>query len=107
MGVFFRAQSGPLIDDFEFDADTNDEKIFKDRLTEAFHQRAYNCWIAAVLYIGLLVFAGSQFLLNQKNATGVNSYSSPFPGLLSDTNNEENGVHQQYGTQYQDTPMDS
>lgn len=100
LGVFFYAQAGPLVEDFEFDADTKDEKVFEDRLKDAYNQRAYNCWIAAFLYVGLLVFAGSQFMINQKNSSAT-TISSPFPAPVIAGGGEENGLHQQYGMQYQ------
>lgn len=101
LGIFFFSQSAPLLDDFEFEHETTDATLFKDRLKEAYNQRAYNCWIAAFLYVGLLVFAGSQFMTNQKQfgaSAMPGSIASPFAGVTT----EENGQHRQYGMQLTD-----
>jgi ribonuclease kappa len=99
MGIFFFIQAAPLLDDFEFDDDSANDMIFKDNLNNAYNQRAYNCWIAAFFYVGLLVFAGSQFMTNQKELSGANnstSTTSPFTGVTT----EENGFNRQYGMQF-------
>ncbi len=96
MGIFFFSEAAPLLDDLEFEANTVNEEIFKYNLKNAYSQRAYNCWIAAFLYVGLLVFAGSQFMTNQKRLSGLslpNSMASPFAGVTT----EENGFNRQYG----------
>ncbi len=99
MGIFFYMEAAPLLDDFDFNDNTTNEKIFKENLTDAYSQRAYNCWIAAFLYIGLLVLAGSQFMINQKELSGSNnstSTASPFTGVTS----EENGFNRQHAMQF-------
>jgi ribonuclease kappa len=106
LGIFFFTKAVPLSDDFEFDHHTHDEKIFEDRLHEAYDQRAYNCWIAAFLYVGLLVFAGSQFMINQKNestSSSATSMMSPFSGITT----EHDGVDQRLGMQLNDDRRNS
>jgi len=99
MGIFFFVQAAPLLDDFEFDSNTTNEEMFKYNLNNAYNQHAYNCWIAAFLYVGLLIFAGSQFMTNQKRSSGAHiptSMALPFTGITT----EENGFNRQYGIQF-------
>jgi ribonuclease kappa len=106
MGIFFFMEAAPLLDDFQLEYDTTNEQAFKDNLQNAYSQRAYNCWIAAFLYVGLLVFAGSQFMSNQKGYSGTNlptSTSLPFSGVTT----EENGFNRQYGIQFNADQNDS
>lgn len=87
LGIFFFVQAAPLLDDFDFEHDVEDQKIFDARLKDAYHQRAYNCWIAAFLYVALLVFAGSQFITNLKRSsapTYPTTVTSPFAGVTTD-----------------------
>jgi ribonuclease kappa len=99
LGIFFFVQAAPLLDDFDFDHHVADQKTFDTRLKDAFHQRAYNCWIAAILYVILLVFTGTQFMTNLKRSSTPaypTSITSPFTGVIT----ENNGVDQPYGMQY-------
>ncbi|CAF2572838.1 unnamed protein product [Rotaria sp. Silwood2] len=101
MGIFFYVQAAPLLDEFEFKNEQNSKESFENDIKHAFHQRAYNCWIAAFLYVGLLIFAGSQFMTNQNRSSGSNistSMASPFLGITT----EENGFNRQYGMQFHD-----
>lgn len=87
LGVFFYVQSVPLLEDFDFDHDTPDNNIFADRLREAYHQRAYNCWIAAFLYVALLVFAGVQCMTNLRRSRTSHyqaPVTSPFAGVSTE-----------------------
>jgi hypothetical protein len=99
MGIFFFVEAAPLLDDFDFAGkNITDTKLYEDDLKKAFHQRAYNCWIAAFLYVGLLIFAGIQFKTNLKQSSTSNvptSVISPFAGVTT----EGNGFNQQYGVQ--------
>ncbi|CAF0908224.1 unnamed protein product [Rotaria sordida] len=102
LGIFFFIQSAPLIDDFDFEnKNATDIKVFEESLKTAFHQRAFNCWIAAFLYVGLLVFAGIQFRTNLKlsSSSTLNvppSITSPFIGVTTDPMDR----NQQYGIQF-------
>jgi ribonuclease kappa len=100
LGIFFFVQAAPLLDDFAFESkNTTDINAFNTALKDAYHQRAYNCWIAAILYIALLIFAGLQFMTNLKNSPAPNvptPIASPFAGVTT----EENGYNQQYGIQF-------
>ncbi|CAF0919997.1 unnamed protein product [Adineta steineri] len=101
MGIFFFVEAAPLLDDFEFDAkNATDINVFESGLKAAFHQRAYNCWIAAFLYVALLVFSGMQFMTNLKKSSSPThvptSMTSPFAGVTT----EENGFNQHYGINF-------
>ncbi|CAF1043437.1 unnamed protein product [Adineta ricciae] len=99
MGVFFYMEAAPLLDDFEFDHNTTNTKVFRDNLSSAYNQRAHNCWIAAFLYVGLLVIAGSQFMTNQKQLVETGQPTSMAP-RFSDLAADENGFNRQYQMQY-------
>ena len=112
MGIFFFIEAAPLLDDFTASKNISSSTEFASKLQEEFRQRAYNCWVAAFLYVGLLVFAGSQFMTNQKRSALASnnmptSISSPFGQQqqqqqqqpLSGVTTEENGIHRQYGLQ--------
>lgn len=99
MGIFFFVQAGPLLHELKLDSDIPNDEKFLSNVKSAYEQRAYNCWIAAFLYIGLLVLAGSQFMTNQKRSSGTNisgAMASPFSGVTT----EENGFNRQYGIQF-------
>ncbi|CAF3322784.1 unnamed protein product [Rotaria socialis] len=99
MGIFFFTQAAPLLDSFEFKDEEVKQDSFEIDLRNAYSQRAYNCWIAAFLYTGLLVFAGSQFMTNQRllsGSTTANPMASAFAGVTT----EENGFNRQYGMQF-------
>ncbi|CAF0906412.1 unnamed protein product [Rotaria sordida] len=99
MGIFFFVQAAPLLDDFDINGEYTSKESFENDLKNAYSQRAYNCWIAAFLYVGLLIFAGSQFMTNHKQLSGSNiptSMASPFLGITT----EENGFSRQYGMQF-------
>ncbi len=105
MGIFFFVEAAPLLDDFEFNSTTTNIDIYKSDLKNFYSQRAYNCWIAAFLYVGLLVFAGSQFMTNQKRLDGSNiptSMGSPYSGVTT----EENGFNRQYGIPFNNEQND-
>lgn len=72
MGVFFFVRSPGLIEDLPL----NETEFMDDALhnrgagiDQAYQQQAYNCWIAAVLYAGLLVFSGQQLFMNLRQST--------------------------------------
>ena len=99
LGIFFFIEAAPLLNDFDINNEIKDTKSFEINLKHAYQQRAYNCWIAAFLYVGLLVFAGSQFMTNQKQiseSTFSTSMASAFASMPSD----ENGFNQQIGMEF-------
>lgn len=100
LGIFFFVEAAPLLVELNFDyKNSSDPHGFSDQLKTSYHQRAYNCWIAAVLYIALLVFSGYQFRVHlTKSATSnvPTSVTSPFSGVTT----EGNGYNSQYGIQF-------
>ena len=66
MGVFFYVNSVALIEDITLkDAYTSMEELRKD-MDDGYRQNALNCWIAALLYLGVMVFSGHQFWANNR-----------------------------------------
>ena len=100
LGIFFFVQAVPLLDDFEVkDANITNKPQFESQLKHAYRERAINCWIAAVLYIALLIFTGLQFrthLLKSSTPNVPPSAASPFAGVTSDGN----GYGSQHNIQY-------
>jgi ribonuclease kappa len=98
LGIFFFVEAAPLLDDFDFVKNSTNITVFDADMKAAYHQRAYNCWIAAILYIALLVFSGYQFRTHLKilsTPTVPTSITSPFTGVTT----EGNGHNSQYGVQ--------
>lgn len=100
LGIFFFVEAAPLLDDFSYNnTDAKNITTFNDGLKHEFRIRATNCWIAAVLYIILLIFSGYQFKVHMKNSPAPNaptSFATPFAGVTSD----ENGFGSQHGIQF-------
>jgi len=81
MGIFFYIDAIPLLDDIPLDGkDKNgtslEYKVLYDAIFSRYSQNAYNCWIAAFLYVGMLVFSGSQFFCNTREKLSSSSSSS-------------------------------
>ena len=94
LGIFFLIEAAPLLNDLNIDDDYQNKQDFENSLKSAYNQRAYNCWIAAFFYVGLLAFAGSQFMIHQKRFSETTipaSFVPSFVGILS----EENVLNQQ------------
>lgn len=69
MGVFYYVQSVGLAEDLAVMEDnfkTADE--FYTAADAAYTRNAYNCWIAACLYIFTLLISGQQFYQNSRNS---------------------------------------
>jgi len=69
MGVFFYIKSVALLEDIGLPENiegvyNNDLEKFYKASDELYEQNAYNCWIAAGIYGGLLVFSGWQLYVN-------------------------------------------
>jgi len=75
MGIFFYIHSVALAEDIVIDEKSFEHKNatakiadFYNQVDEGYKQNAYNCWIAAGLYIITLFVAVWQFRQNQHNA---------------------------------------
>ncbi|XP_026278886.1 ribonuclease kappa-B [Frankliniella occidentalis] len=69
MGIFYYVQSVGLAEDLsvmEENFETQEE--FYAAADSAYQQNAYNCWIAACLYIFTLLISGQQFYQNSRNS---------------------------------------
>ena len=72
MGVFFFVQSPALVEDLPLSEEDLVEDVLHNQgagLTSAYHQQAYNCWVAAFLYAGLLIFSGQQAFMGLRRAS--------------------------------------
>jgi len=71
MGIFFYIKSVALIEDLPLKEDYGEEGMgaFFAAVDNAYSQNAYNCWIAACLYVGTLLISGHQYWANTKSNT--------------------------------------
>ncbi|OXU20900.1 ribonuclease kappa [Nasonia vitripennis] len=72
MGIFFYIKSVALIEDLPLE-DSYFEKPedFYMAADSGFTRNAYNCWIAACIYILTFLFSGHQFYLNSRSSLSV------------------------------------
>jgi len=74
MGVFFYINSVALIEDLPLEAEYKGqgalEQFYAD-VDRAYSQNAYNCWIAACLYVGTFLISAQQFYMNNKSTSGT------------------------------------
>ncbi|XP_034237800.1 ribonuclease kappa [Thrips palmi] len=69
MGAFYYVQSVGLAEDLEvMETNYKDADEFYADADKAYTQTAYNCWIAACLYIFTLLISGQQFYQNSRNS---------------------------------------
>lgn len=70
MGVFYYIKSVALFEDIgleeELEKMTPDE--FYIKADALYTQSAYNCWIAACIYVLLLIFSAHQFYMNSQSS---------------------------------------
>ncbi|CAF0870729.1 unnamed protein product [Didymodactylos carnosus] len=85
MGIFFYVEAAPLLDDIKLNetlAKQASDDILAKVVKDNYAQAAYNCWIAAFLYVATLVFCASQYMCN-RNKMGsndnLNNYGSSPP----------------------------
>ncbi|XP_070150156.1 ribonuclease kappa [Polyergus mexicanus] len=73
MGVFFYVRSVALVEDLPLGEDTNFTSLenFYDVVDRGYTQNAYNCWIAACIYVLTFLFSGHQFYLNSRSSLSV------------------------------------
>lgn len=72
MGIFFFIKSVALIEDLPLEGKTfSTPSEFYLEANKGFTQNAYNCWIAACIYVLTLLFSGHQFYLNSRSSLSV------------------------------------
>jgi len=57
-----------LIEDLPLEEHYNDPDVFYAAADAAYSQNAFNCWIAACIYVLTLLFSGQQFYANSRTA---------------------------------------
>ncbi|XP_019865128.1 ribonuclease kappa-B [Aethina tumida] len=76
MGVFYYFHAVALAEDlpeFEIESNSTEEymKEFYSKVDSGYTQNAYNCWIAALLYLVTLFFSAHQFWANNRSSLSV------------------------------------
>ncbi|XP_014095735.1 ribonuclease kappa-B [Bactrocera oleae] len=66
MGVFFFIHSVALIEDLPIAEDFTSVEEFYNAANRAYNQNAYNCWIAACIYVLTLLLSAQQFYVNSR-----------------------------------------
>ncbi|KAG6451195.1 ribonuclease kappa [Manduca sexta] len=76
MGVFYYIRAVALLEDLPLEH-SPDEKVddpiehFIALAERGYTQNAYNCWIAALLYVITLVVSGHQFWMNNRSSVSM------------------------------------
>ncbi|XP_020282279.1 ribonuclease kappa [Pseudomyrmex gracilis] len=72
MGVFFYVRSVALVEDLPLEGkNITNINTFYDLVERGYTQNAYNCWIAACIYVLTFLFSGHQFYLNSRSSLSV------------------------------------
>ncbi|PSN57536.1 Ribonuclease kappa-B [Blattella germanica] len=74
MGIFYYVRSIALAEDLpgiEEEGGFKTVEEFYQVADRGYVQNAYNCWIAACLYIFTLVFSGHQFYVNSRSSLSM------------------------------------
>ncbi|XP_058464099.1 ribonuclease kappa [Malaya genurostris] len=66
MGFFYFINSVALIEDLPLKEHYDSPQDFYAAADRAYSQNAYNCWIAACIYVLTLVFSAQQFYANSR-----------------------------------------
>ncbi|XP_057376516.1 ribonuclease kappa-like [Daphnia carinata] len=66
MGVFFYTHSVALAEDLTLKEHYNNLDEFYKDVNASYEQNAYNCWIAALIYLVTLCVSVHQFWLNNR-----------------------------------------
>ncbi|KAF7400387.1 hypothetical protein HZH66_005571 [Vespula vulgaris] len=72
MGIFFYIKSVALVEDLPLEGKyfSNKEEFYTEA-ERGYTQNAYNCWIAACIYVLTFLFSGYQFYLNSRSSLSV------------------------------------
>lgn len=68
MGVFYYMHSVALIEDLPLKEHYETADEFYADADKAYSQNAFNCWIAALIYVATLVVSGQQFYANSRSS---------------------------------------
>lgn len=68
MGIFYYLHSVALIEDLPLKEHYDSVEEFYAEADKAYQQNAYNCWIAALIYVATLVLSGQQFYANSRSS---------------------------------------
>lgn len=68
MGLFYYIHSVALVEDLPLEHSYRTPQEFYAAADAAYSQNAFNCWIAACIYVLTLVVSGHQFYANQRAA---------------------------------------
>ncbi|XP_022902319.1 ribonuclease kappa-B [Onthophagus taurus] len=71
MGIFYYTHSVALAEDLPLGHDFETADDFYTAANTAYAQNAYNCWIAACIYLITLAVAGHQFWMNSRSSLSV------------------------------------
>ncbi|XP_076257840.1 ribonuclease kappa-B-like [Rhynchophorus ferrugineus] len=71
MGVFYYIEAVALAEDLPEIHEYQNITDFYSKMTMGYQQNAYNCWIAALLYLITLVVSAHQFWLNNRSSLSV------------------------------------
>ncbi|XP_029054433.1 ribonuclease kappa [Osmia bicornis bicornis] len=71
MGIFFYVKSVALIEDLPLEGEFVKATDFYAAADRGYKQNAYNCWIAACIYVFTLLFSGHQFYINSRSSLSV------------------------------------
>ncbi|XP_012265898.2 ribonuclease kappa-B [Athalia rosae] len=72
MGIFFYVKSVALIEDLpDTHVELTTPEEFYHAMDRGYLQNAYNCWIAACIYVLTFLFSGHQFYVNSRSSLSV------------------------------------
>jgi len=71
MGLFFYVQSVALVEDLPLHEEYKTIEEFITDRDQAFSASAYNCWIAACIYLFTILFSAQQFYANNKTTSAA------------------------------------
>ncbi|XP_053614473.1 ribonuclease kappa-B [Plodia interpunctella] len=75
MGVFYYIRAVALLEDLPIEEATENSNRTIDefiaQVESGYTQNAYNCWIAALLYVVTLVVSGHQFWMNNRSSVSM------------------------------------
>ncbi|KAJ8717318.1 hypothetical protein PYW08_005717 [Mythimna loreyi] len=73
MGVFYYIRAVALLEDLPLESESGHHNMesFIATVEAGYTQNAYNCWIAALLYVITLVVSAHQFWMNNRSSVSM------------------------------------